>query len=448
LAPAGVYYAYGGKAYMNGGTAVDGKNGTIIIKASCLDRSGATFSPDLMSPLSNSGGCTWQYSKDLMIANPGATLTDYQVLVNLTGAGFPIEANASGADIRFTDAGGAELNYWIENWDYANRSANVWVNVTSIPAGVSSMHLWYGNPGATSSSNGNATFVFFDDFESGNLNKWDGVDPGMSVVSDNSNNVLRLYHADNGPWTSIWKNIVPTDIRVDLKYKIVQDGGWDGARFVSSLRFSNLSQSYSYILADWHFRALGPLRSLHDNLTDVPVVLQPISYYSTLGVWYYWGFSVVGSSSVLLNGYGKDGEVLVSYTDTAKLHPSGQLRLWILDTGATDYIDNVRVRKYASAEPFIVYNLSGRVLNSSSGLGIPGALVKLDAYPQYNATTNISGDYSMSVPSGIYNITASFEPTYYTNSTTVLIESSDVVAQDIALVMKPTGAITGSVKNA
>lgn|GEM_PF-3467390 len=36
------------------------------------------------SALSNDGGGSWQYSKDITINNSGSNLTDYQVLVNLT----------------------------------------------------------------------------------------------------------------------------------------------------------------------------------------------------------------------------------------------------------------------------------------------------------------------------------------------------------------------------
>lgn len=113
------------------------------------------------------------------------------MLVNLTGASFPIEANISGADVRFMDADGAELAYWIESWDYANRSARVWVNVTNLPTSVSSMRMWYGNPNATSSSNGDATFEFFDDYEgtSLNLTKWD-VKAGANYLL--SNGVIKI----------------------------------------------------------------------------------------------------------------------------------------------------------------------------------------------------------------------------------------------------------------
>ncbi|MFZ3383768.1 MAG: carboxypeptidase regulatory-like domain-containing protein [Candidatus Methanoperedens sp.] len=102
------------------------------------------------------------------------------------------------------------------------------------------------------------------------------------------------------------------------------------------------------------------------------------------------------------------------------------------------YADDIRIRKYASPEPsisFASYNLTGRVLNSSSGLGISGALVKLNTYPQYNATTNITGDYSMSVPAGMYDMSAS--AVGYAQNTMILTINADIV-QDFALSTLPT----------
>lgn len=63
-----------------------------------------------------------------------------------------------------------------------------------------------------------------------------------------------------------------------------------------------------------------------------------------------------------------------------------------------------------------------------------------------STTSNISGFYSLPVASGTYPITATYDIRYYTNnSVTVSTESSAVVVQDIELVKKPTGNITGSV---
>ena len=132
----------------------------------------ATASPTL----SNSGGGTWEYYKEVTISeNSGTTLTDYHVLVQLSGNDFPTNTRFDGADIRFTDANENELNYWVESWDYSAKNAKIWVKVPSIEGGGSTIiRLYYGNPIASSSSNGDSTFILFDDFLVTNLdtNKW------------------------------------------------------------------------------------------------------------------------------------------------------------------------------------------------------------------------------------------------------------------------------------
>lgn len=110
-----------------------------------------------------------------VIENSGTKLTDHQVMVELKGSDFPAETNGVGADIRFTDAGGVELSYWIEEWNGAGKTARIWVKVPEIfPDGNIKITMHYGNPSATSSSNGDTTFDFFDDFDGTalNTNKW------------------------------------------------------------------------------------------------------------------------------------------------------------------------------------------------------------------------------------------------------------------------------------
>ncbi len=90
--------------------------------------------------LSNSGGGTWKFQREISIKeNSGTELTDYQVLIELKGADFPGEAKSDGADVRFTDSSGKELNYWIESWNSAGKNANVWVKVPSLAAGATSV---------------------------------------------------------------------------------------------------------------------------------------------------------------------------------------------------------------------------------------------------------------------------------------------------------------------
>ncbi|RLF09069.1 MAG: hypothetical protein DRJ69_05335 [Thermoprotei archaeon] len=104
----------------------------------------------------------FKYRRKITITEQsGSDLTDYQVLIELNSTNFLFEhAQTNGEDIRFTDANGNLLSYWIEEWDAVNESAKVWVKVPSIPADSSiEIFMYYGNSEITSASDASATFI-------------------------------------------------------------------------------------------------------------------------------------------------------------------------------------------------------------------------------------------------------------------------------------------------
>ncbi|MCZ7356880.1 MAG: DUF2341 domain-containing protein [Candidatus Methanoperedens sp.] len=127
--------------------------------------------PGMAAPdLSNSGGGSWQYYRDVNISEKsGSTLTDYQIHLQLSSNNFTNGAQIYGEDIRFMDAKGNELSYWIEYWDAIAGSARMWVKVNIPQRGSTGIRMYYGNPNASSSSNGSRTFIFFDDFQNNDL---------------------------------------------------------------------------------------------------------------------------------------------------------------------------------------------------------------------------------------------------------------------------------------
>lgn len=118
----------------------------------------------------------WSYRKPITISNSGSSLTNYQVSVIIDTATLLSQGKIRSdcGDIRFNDNDSTELNHWNET--ICNSvSTKFWVNVPSIPSGSKIIYVYYGNPSVTSTSNGDNTFLFFDDFNGSYIdtNKWD-----------------------------------------------------------------------------------------------------------------------------------------------------------------------------------------------------------------------------------------------------------------------------------
>jgi len=138
----------------------------------------------------------WNYRKSHEIDGSSAgAQTDYQKRIKVhygSGSDGDDDVYCSShcktdfGDIRFTKSDETSLlDYWIEkqvNSDYAD----IWVEVDSVPASPSSatIYIYYGKGDATTTSDGEDTFIFFDGFpgDSLDLNKWDVIEGAPSVA--------------------------------------------------------------------------------------------------------------------------------------------------------------------------------------------------------------------------------------------------------------------------
>ena len=128
----------------------------------------------------------WSYRQPINISNTAGDLTNFQVRIDLNSSnvGSSFDWSSNGSDIRFTNSTDDLLNFWIENWNSTGQEATIWVNVTSLPNNTNTtIYIYYGNSEATSKSNGTETFIFFDDFESGDFSKWDIHEARWSITS-------------------------------------------------------------------------------------------------------------------------------------------------------------------------------------------------------------------------------------------------------------------------
>jgi len=141
---------------------------------------------------------SWEYYREITI-NSATPEADYQIKVQLNSTNFDYsKANANASDIRFYDQTQNPLSYWIEKWDNAGESI-IWVKIPV--SGTTTFYMYYGNPLASSLSNGNDTFILFDDFEGStlDLSKWyPDVDiPGAGEIADAhvsvSNSIAEIY---------------------------------------------------------------------------------------------------------------------------------------------------------------------------------------------------------------------------------------------------------------
>ncbi len=113
----------------------------------------------------------------------GSNLSNHQVRIDIS---YLAGMNADFSDIRFTANDGTSLlDYWIE-YSTPGVNAIVWVEIPSLPSlSTSEIYLYYCNPAAGTDSNGLATFVFFDHFDS--WSGWNNYGPG-AVQQDNTSN--------------------------------------------------------------------------------------------------------------------------------------------------------------------------------------------------------------------------------------------------------------------
>ena len=105
----------------------------------------------------------WTKKAPIHINNTGGSaLTDYQVMINIT---YDSDMNSNFSDIRVVnETSGETVPYWIENKSDSNW-CKLWFNASYIPASSwcnDTYYLYYGNPSASSASDGYTTFEFFN----------------------------------------------------------------------------------------------------------------------------------------------------------------------------------------------------------------------------------------------------------------------------------------------
>ncbi len=155
----------------------DGSNSKIYVNGSYVGQAANTVNPADNTKLLNIGGFGYytpnstDYGRyfngkidEVKIYNRALSATE---ISNRYGTSGTPKVRSDYGDVRFKDTTGTtEYPYWQET------DGKYWVKIPSLATGDTTINMYYGNASVASSSSGDNTFIFFDDFESGNLNKW------------------------------------------------------------------------------------------------------------------------------------------------------------------------------------------------------------------------------------------------------------------------------------
>lgn len=244
--------------------------------------------------------------------NSGAALTDYQVLVTVT---YSNKMQANFNDIRFMDASGNMLPYWIESKTDSS-TATVWIkcnlpNYGTSPTGDNTIYMYYGNSNLTSGSNGVNTFIQWHDDSTTNY---------LDSLSVPYINVI--YEA----------KAKPTNANHDLYFGLstTSTNPWGNAIFIESITSTN----YRYLIT---FNTSMGYDSLeHPSFTNnidvkLKIILVGTIYHA------YVDNDEIGSGNV------------------TQL-PSNNMGLYFYRQSGTGEVYYAFVRKYTATEPTVTIN--------------------------------------------------------------------------------------------
>jgi hypothetical protein len=302
-------------------------------------------------------------------------LNDYQILITIDTASLISQGKLKNdcSDIRFLDSDDKTLlNYWIES-DCNTTNTKIWVKVPFIPSlTTKTIYVYYGNPSATSLSNGDNTFIFFDDFES-------------YIVGQSPSKTKWPYQ------TYGWK------IYQDLIGKVIRYEGGDNITFGVSRIINNVNISGGF--------AIEALMKSEAGKDAYPLILTRNEINSSLGFgyligWGWWGSKarihyVNGSHYFVLSSL--DNNVPTNYTRITITHTNEGLMELIRENtllvssinttyitgfigigawyffGNSSYWDWFSIRKYNKPEPSINIDIKENTTISLLSSGNPSA---------------------------------------------------------------------------
>lgn len=315
---------------------------------------------------------SWGCRAPITINNAGSSLTSYQVKVDVT---YDADMQPGFDDIRFTDYDGStELPHWRESY-ITSTSATFWVKVPSIPTGAKTIYMYYGNAGASSASDGDATFEFFDDFEDGDISDWFQYGSGRVQIANDGGNfvLLKTAYNDTSGGYSLFNNGALSNFEVVFRTKRINENGGAQNRYgIENGSFNG----YGPRMADFNSLPAAFAIERRAGGSGSNLVSKNTSAYQW-DTWMTVKFRRYGST-LEFELYNSSGSLVESISTSNSLYNS--FDRFVVHGGYDFYTDDIRVRQYVSTEPTTsigseagVYISPGTIASQVWDTGVSGA---------------------------------------------------------------------------
>ncbi len=296
----------------------------------------------------------WNFRKSQLIDGSATTAgTDYQIRFTVHyGTGVDEgenvylgnKAKTDFGDVRFTQSDKQTLlSYWLES-KIDGATATFWVKITgNLTAQSQTIFMYYGNNEASSTSNGDATFVFFDDF-SGDLGKWTKEVNGDHIYINSGHLVL-----DGGTTSSPYGHTV---LGSSASYSVFHNGiiEADILPFASALPeigFRGIYNTNIGYKGRWDCRSGSESPWMKPTYSGWNAFGTSIPRCGLPNQWQNVKIEVLGSTFKMYSN-----DVLKSTVVNGEYGNNGEISLQN-HYGVSVFFDNIRVRNYVATEPIL-----------------------------------------------------------------------------------------------
>lgn len=261
------------------------------------------------------------------------------------------------ADIRFIDGNGTAVPHWTAAVTEGSH-AHVWL---ALPANATAITMLYGNPAARDTGDPDAVFLFYEDYERGDLSRWSFCGSNAAVQTNTARNGAYtgeinvsepdLRHLANN--RICLANVSAGPIIIEGDFRVSEFGRWCGSGYIQAwngddrlyaLHLRNNSVQY-YDGAHRNFSA--DARAEEETWYHIKVALDTPN-----ATGHAWMDDRYLGNMTLRFADGSPVPKETIFTDVALIGSSA----WESGDPHRFYIDNIVVRNYVPARPVLSYD--------------------------------------------------------------------------------------------